>query len=125
MGIFPAIHLLYSLSQGVEAIHLEGEYHGDLHVDNIIIKHFGLEFEIKILDFHHWGDSKQSNREEDIMNMVRIFYDILGGAAKYKKLPPSIKYIICGLKRSIILKRFKTVSHLRVYLETMDWSDAV
>ncbi|MCO4794948.1 MAG: protein kinase family protein [Bacteriovoracaceae bacterium] len=125
LGIFPAIHLLYSLTQGVEAIHLEGEYHGDLHTENIIIKHFGLEFDIKILDFHHWGDSKQSNREEDIIKLIRIFYDILGGADRYPKLPPSIKHIICGLKRGLILKKFRSVSHLRVHLETMDWSDAV
>lgn len=124
LGIFPAIHLLYSVVCGVESIHLESEYHGDLHVDNIIIRRFGLEFDLKIIDLHHWGDSKKDNREEDIIKIVRLFYDILGGAKHYKKLPPSIKYIICGLKRNLILSRFKTISNLRLYLETMDWSDA-
>ncbi len=125
LGIFPAIHLLYSVVKGVESIHLEGEYHGDLHVDNILIQRFGLEFDLKIIDLHHWGDSKQDNRDEDIVKIVRIFYDILGGQAQYHKLPPSVKYIICGLKRSLILKRFKTMSDLRYHLEFMDWSDAV
>lgn len=125
LGIFPAIHLLYSLAKGLELIHMYGEYHGDIHTGNIIITRFGLEFEIKLIDFHHWGDSKKDNRDEDIIKLVRVFYDILGGAARYQSLPPSIKYIICGLKRNLILKRFKTVSHLRVHLETMDWSDAV
>jgi tRNA A-37 threonylcarbamoyl transferase component Bud32 len=125
LGIFPSIHLLYSLVCGLEHIHLNGEYHGDLHTDNIIIKHFGLEFDIKIIDFHHWGDSKKDNRDEDIVKTIRIFYDILGGAKYYKKMPPSIKYIICGLKRNLILQRFKTVSHLRAHLELMDWSDAI
>lgn len=125
LGIFPSIHLLYSLTVGVESIHLNGEYHGDLHVDNVIIRKFGLEFDIKIIDLHHWGDSKKDNRDEDIIKMIRIFYDILGGKSLYKKLPPSIKYIICGLKRNLILKRFKTVSDLRYHLETMEWSDAV
>lgn len=125
LGIFPAIHLLYSLTLGVESIHMNGEYHGDLHVDNVIIKRFGLEFDIKIIDLHHWGDSKKDNRDEDIIKIIRIFYDILGGQARYNKLPGSIKYIICGLKRKILLQRFKTVGHLRAHLETMDWSDAI
>lgn len=125
LGIFPAIHLLYSLTVGVESIHLNGEYHGDLHVDNVIIKRFGLEFDIKIIDLHHWGDSKKDNRDEDIVKIIRIFYDILGGQSRYSKLPPSLKFIICGLKRNLILNRFKTISHLRAHLETMDWSDAI
>ncbi len=124
LAIFPAIHLLYSIVCGVESIHHSGEYHGDLHTDNIIIKRFGLEFDLKIIDLHHWGDSKKDNRDEDIIKIIKIFYDILGGASRYNKLPKSIKYIICGLKRNIILKRFKTISDLRFHLEIMDWSDA-
>lgn len=125
LGIFPAIHLLYSIVSGVESIHLEGEYHGDLHVDNIIIKRFGLEFDLKIIDLHHWGDSKKDNRDEDIVKIIKIFYEILGGQKRYSKLPPSLKFIICGLKRNIILKRFKTIGDLRIHLELMDWSDAI
>ena len=125
LGIFPAIHLLYSIVLGVESIHLEGEYHGDLHVDNIIIKRFGLEFDLKIIDLHHWGDSKQDNRDDDVVKVIRIFYDILGGQKQYRKLPPSLKFIICGLKRTLILQRFRTISDLRIHLELMDWSDAI
>lgn len=75
LAVFPAIHLLYSIVLGVESIHVEGEYHGDLHTDNIIIRRFGLEFDLKIIDLHHWGDSKKDNRDEDIIKIVRIFYD--------------------------------------------------
>jgi tRNA A-37 threonylcarbamoyl transferase component Bud32 len=125
LGIFPAIHLLYSVVRGVESIHNEGEYHGDLHTENIIIQRFGLEFDLKIIDLHHWGDSKKANKEEDIVKTVRIFYDILGGAKQYSKLPRSLKFIIAGLKRNLILGRFKTITALRNHLEAMDWSDAV
>lgn len=125
INLFPAIHILYSLVLGVEAIHFEGEYHGDLHTENIIIRKFALEFDIKIIDFHHWGDSKKDNREEDIVKLVKIFYEILGGRKYYSKLPDSFKYIICGQKRSLILSRFKTITMLKDYLENMDWSDAV
>ncbi|MCP4912232.1 MAG: protein kinase [Oligoflexia bacterium] len=124
IAVFPAIHLIYSIVCGVDSIHYEGEYHGDLHLDNIIIKKFGLEFDLKIIDLHHWGDSKKDNREEDIVKIIRILYDILGGDKHYKKLPKSLKEIICGLKRTLILKKFKTISDLRYHLETMDWSDA-
>ena len=125
LDIFPAIHLLYSIVCGVESIHLNGEYHGDLHLDNIIIRKFGLKFDLKIFDLHHWGDSKQDNRDEDLIKTIRIFYDILGGSKRYKHLPCSIKYIICGLKRNIILNRFKSIAELKIYLENMDWSDAI
>ncbi|MBD65614.1 MAG: serine/threonine protein kinase [Halobacteriovoraceae bacterium] len=125
LSIFPAIHLLYSLVKGVESIHLNGEYHGDIHTGNVIIRKFGLSFDIKLIDLHHWGDSKKDNRDEDIIKIIRLFYDILGGKARYAKLPPSIKYIVCGLKRGLILERFKSISHLRVHLEAMDWSDAI
>ena len=111
--------------RGLEFIHANREYHGDLHTENIIIKKFGLEFDIKIIDFHHWGDSKKDNQDEDIIKTIRLFYDILGGQKYYKKLPPSIKYIICGLKRNLILSRFKTMTQLKSHLELMDWSDAV
>ncbi len=125
LEIFPAIHLLYSIVSGVESIHLHGEYHGDLHTDNIIIRRFGLEFDLSIIDLHHWGDSKQDNRDEDLIKTIRIFYDILGGTKRYSKLPPSIKYIICGLKRNLILAKFRSVTALRIHLENMDWSDAI
>lgn len=125
LAIFPALHLLYSLACGLESIHHRGEYHGDLHLDNIIIKKFGLEFDLKIIDLHHWGDSKKDNRDEDIIKLIRIFYEILGGQKYYAKLPESIKQIICGQKRSLILKKFRTVSDLKKYLESLDWSDAV
>lgn len=125
LGIFPAIHLLYSIVNGVESIHNKGEYHGDLHTENIIIQKFGLEFELKIIDLHHWGDSKKDNRDEDIIKVIKIFYDILGGQKYYSSLPSSIKYIVCGLKRGHILDRFRNISALKNHLERMDWSDAI
>lgn len=125
LSIFPAIHLIYSIVTGVEAIHLKGEYHGDLHVENIIIQKFGLRFDLKIIDLHHWGDSKKENREEDIVKIIRILYDILGGQKRYRHLPEPIKYLICGLQRGLILSRFRTISDLKGHLEKMDWSDAI
>lgn len=56
---------------------MNGEYHGDLHVDNIMIKRFGLGFDLKVIDMHHWGDSKKDNRDEDIVKIIHLFYEVL------------------------------------------------
>ena len=42
---FQGIHLLHALASGIECIHSLGEYHGDLHTENIIVTRFGLGFE--------------------------------------------------------------------------------
>jgi hypothetical protein len=119
---FPALHLLYALTCGIEEIHLLNETHGDLHTDNIIINRFGLEFEIKLLDLFNGPIPKKETRQQDICELIRIFYDTLGGAKRYSKMPGTVKEICCGLKRSLILDRFRTISHLREHLESLDWS---
>ncbi len=48
---FQALHLLHALAQGLENIHAVGEYHGDLHADNIIVQHVGLEYSLKIIGY--------------------------------------------------------------------------
>lgn len=118
---FEALHLLYNLTKGIESIHQMNEYHGDLHMENIIVGKFGLEFDLKLIDLFHWDFPKRENRQDDICDLVRIFYDCMGGAKFYPRQPPAVKYICCGLRRSLILKKFKTVSQLRKHIETMDW----
>ncbi|MBI4844854.1 MAG: protein kinase [Nitrospirae bacterium] len=118
---FEAVHLLHILAKGIEQIHQYNEYHGDLHLDNIMIKRFGLSFEVKILDFYHWEATKSENKQNDIIDLVRVLYDSLGGAKHYAKQPDFIKYICCGLKRSLIIEKFRTVSILRKHLELMEW----
>ena len=118
---FAAIHLLHALASGLECIHAMGEYHGDLHTDNIIVQRFGLTFELKLLDLYHWGAPSKANIFDDVCDMIRIFYDALGGARTYSGLPDEIKNIICGLKRTLIKKKFRTAGELKHYLETMEF----
>lgn len=118
---FQALHLLHALASGIESIHHMKEYHGDLHTDNIIIRRFGLSYDLKLLDMFHWGAPSKANIEEDVCNLVRIFYDALGGQKYYATQPREVKEICCGLKRSLILKKFRTAGQLREYLETMQW----
>lgn len=118
---FEAVHLLYVLTRGIEEVHQQGEYHGDLHLDNIVISRYGLTFDVKVLDLFNLRASKKENRQTDIMDLIRIFYETLGGRRHYARQPEAVKYIISGLKRSLILRKFRTTSHLRKHLETMEW----
>ncbi len=119
---FQAIHLLHALTRGIESIHAAREYHGDLHLDNIVVQRFGLGFDLKLLDMFNWGAPSGENYRHDIVNLVRVFYDVLGGAKHYSRQPPEVKAICCGLKRGLILKKFRTAAQLRIHLETMEWS---
>ncbi len=118
---FQGLHLLHSLAKGFVEIHGAKEYHGDLHAENVIISRYGLGFDLKLLDMVHWAAPKKDNIQDDLCDMIRIFYDSIGGAKHYAKQPQEVKAICCGLKRTLILKRFRNVVQLCQYLETMKW----
>ncbi|UCC13129.1 MAG: protein kinase [candidate division WOR-3 bacterium] len=121
LTVFEGLHLLHALAAGIESIHRAREYHGDLHDDNIIIQRQGLTFHVKVVDMYYWGAPNADNIRDDVCNLIRIFYDAIGGARWYAKHPREVKKICCGLKRSLIIKKFRTAGHLRRYLETMQW----
>jgi len=123
LNSFQALHLLHSLAAGMEQIHSLKEYHGDLHSQNIIIRRFGLGFDLKLLDMYHWDYPKPQNILDDVCDMVRIFYDALGGKPQYAGQPEAIKNICCGLRRSLIQKKFKTAGKLRRALENLEWKE--
>lgn len=121
LSTFEGLHLLHALASGIECIHQQKEYHGDLHDNNIIVRRFGIGFDVKLLDMYHWGAAKPANIHSDVCELIRIFYDVIGGQKFYAKHPPEIKEICCGLKRSLILKKYRKAGQLRQYLETMTW----
>ena len=120
---FQALHLLYALAKGMECIHAAGEYHGDLHAGNIIVQKAGLEYDLKLLDMFHWDEPRASNIRSDVMDLIRLFYDALGGQKHYSKHPKEIKEICCGLKHSLALKKFNSAGKLCRYIENMQWSN--
>jgi len=119
---FAGLHLLHALAQGIECIHKSGDYHGDLHTDNIIVQRHGLGFELKLLDLFHSRAPMKENIRFDVVEMIRVFHEALGGAKHYARHPPEVKAICCGLKRSLILQKFKTAGQIKSYLETMEWA---
>lgn len=118
---FEALHLLYVLAEGLEQIHDCNEYHGDLHMQNVLVRRRGISFEAKLFDMFYHGPSSAEMIRTDVCDLVRIFYDALGGVKQYSKLPPEVKHICCGLKRSLIQARFRNAGNLRHYLDTMEW----
>jgi tRNA A-37 threonylcarbamoyl transferase component Bud32 len=120
---FQGLHLLHALVEGIECIHRLREYHGDLHPGNIIVERYGLSFHLKILDFFHWESArKREGYQDDLVSLIHLFHQSLGGARFYARQPKVAKGICSGLKRSLILAKFPTATHLRQHLETMRWS---
>lgn len=118
---YQALHVLHALACGMECVHRIGEYHGDLHTDNIILQRYGLGFDMKLVDLFQSSSPKRTAIQDDTVEMIRIFYEILGDQKHYAKQPKAVKEIICGMKHSLILKKFKSATQLREYIETMQW----
>lgn len=118
---FQALHLLYALAKGIECIHRHREYHGDLHSDNIILQRHGLHFEPKVIDMFHWGSPSAENLQSDVIDLIHILYEAVGGRKHYARQPQVIKAICCGLKTGLILKKFRNVLKLREHLEELSW----
>lgn len=119
---FQAVHLLHALAAGIECIHRLGEYHGDLHTDNVIVLRYGLGFELKLLDTFNHGPPKAEHIRNDTVDLIHIFHEALGGARHYPHQPPEVKAIIRGLRRDLIHARFRSAGMLKVHLEMMQWT---
>ena len=118
---FEALHLLHAIASGIEPIHDRGEYHGDLHDDNILVERSGLGFRIKTVDFFDLGRPTKEKILQDVVDIIHLFHGAVGGARFYAKQPPMVKDICRGLKATLIRERFRTAGDLRFYLETYDW----
>jgi serine/threonine protein kinase len=121
LPVFEALHLLYAISSGLALMHERKEYHGDLHAGNVLVRRRGIHFEIKLVDLYDRGKVAGWNIREDVVDLVRIFYDAIGGKDAYADQPPIVKSICCGLKRSLIHQRFPTAWHLCRHLDTVEW----
>ena len=121
MTTFEALHVLYTLAKGISPIHARGEYHGDIHDDNIMVRRQGIGFEVKLLDFFDLGRPTRSKIHKDVLNLIEVFYSIVGGRDHYAGQPKVVKNIIRGLKDSLILERFQSAGDIQTHLETLAW----
>jgi tRNA A-37 threonylcarbamoyl transferase component Bud32 len=122
LSTFEALHVLYVLARGIAPIHARGEYHGDIHDDNIMIRRQGIGFEVKLLDFFDLGRPSRAKIQKDVLNLVEVFHTIVGGREKYGRQPRVVKDIIRGLKDSLILQRFSSAGDIQRHLETLQWN---
>ena len=86
----------------------------------MIVTRFGLEFDLKLVDFYNWSVPKRENLKDDICDAIRVFHYCIGGARHYASQPQLVKDICCGLRRSLILKKFRNATQLREHLETLN-----
>lgn len=118
---FQGLHLLHSLAKGLDEIHYLKEYHGDLHTGNIIVQRFGIGFDLKILDLFFWDGGRSENQAEDLIKLIGVFYESIGGAKYYASQPKVVKEIILGLKRSLIVDKFRNLGQLKTHIENLTW----
>jgi len=121
LSTFEALHVLYTLAKGIAPIHARGEYHGDIHDDNIMIRRQGVGFELKLLDFFDLGRPTRSKIHKDVLNLIEVFHTIVGGRDHYANQPKVVKDIIRGQKDSLILQRFQSAGDIQTHLETLTW----
>ena len=118
---FEALHILHTLARGIAPIHARGEYHGDIHEHNIMIRRQGIDFDVRLLDFFDLGKPTKSKIYKDVLNLVEVFHTIVGGRDHYAEQPVVVKQIIRGLKDTLILQRFKSAGDIQRHLENLDW----
>jgi tRNA A-37 threonylcarbamoyl transferase component Bud32 len=106
---------------GVEQIHYLGEYHGDIHSDNIIVKRRGLTFDVHLLDFFDLGRPTREKIQYDVYDLISVLYEMIGGPRGYQRAGKDLRQIVMGRKHSLIRKHFRTAGHLRLALENLDW----
>lgn len=124
LSTFEALHVLYALAKGIAPIHLRGEYHGDIHDDNIMIRRQGIGFDVKLIDFFDLGKPTKSKIHKDVLNLIQVFHTIVGGRERYARQPRVVKEIIRGQKDSLILERFQSAADIQQHLENLQWDDA-
>ncbi len=118
---YVAMQVFYNLVRGLEDIHERGEYHADVHTENILIRPRGVVFDLKLIDFYDWGRPSKAKQTQDITDAVRVFHGMVGGSEHYRRLPAEARYLCAGLRNTLILKRFPTTKSLRQHLETFEW----
>ncbi|MFI4859548.1 MAG: protein kinase [Phycisphaerales bacterium JB063] len=118
---YMALHVLAALTEGLAEVHALGEYHADVHTENILIQPRGVRFELKLIDFYEWGKTTKAKQEQDILDTTRVLYDMLGGRPHYAKQPAPVRHICAGLQHKRILQRFPTIAALNTHLHNFPW----
>jgi len=118
---YMALHIMGVLCRGLVQVHAAGEYHADVHTENILIQPRGIHFDLRLIDFYEWGRNSAAKQRQDIIDSASVLYDMIGGARHYAKSPAPVKYICCGRQHRRILDRYPTMLALAAYLDGFAW----
>jgi tRNA A-37 threonylcarbamoyl transferase component Bud32 len=121
MTAFASLHLLHALAAGVEQIHYQGDYHGDIHSDNIMVRRYGLGFKLRLVDFFDLGRPTKVKIQNDVIDMVNLLHELIGGEKGYRIAGPEVRQFVMGRKHSLIRKKFRDAGQLRLALENLSW----
>ncbi len=122
LSLFEALHLLHAVASGLDAIHSMQEYHGNIAAENIIVRRKGIGFQVKLINMSLEDRPVSRTINEDVVNLVKIFANIVTPPRHSAKIPDSVKSLYSNLKTVRTGDRLKNAGALKKHLETMLWS---
>jgi serine/threonine protein kinase len=122
LSLFEALHLLHAVASGLDAIHSMQEYHGNIAAENIIVRRKGIGFQVKLINMSLEDRPVSRTIYEDVVNLVKIFANIVTPPRHSAKIPDSVKSLYSNLKTVRTSDRLKNAGALKKHLETMLWS---
>ncbi|MHC4793661.1 MAG: protein kinase [Planctomycetia bacterium] len=119
---FEAMAILHELACGLEELHGMGEYHGDLHAQNILVRRRGIRFDLKLVDFYDRGRGDRRHQKDDLVDCARLLREMTGGP-RFTAATRSehLRYLIGGCRSDVISRRFQSAGDLKHHLETFSW----
>jgi serine/threonine protein kinase len=118
---FEALCLLRAIAAALAPVHARGEYHGDIHTENVVVNRVGISFRIKLLDVMYRGKRQAKFVHDDVVDLVRVFGEMIGGPERLRELPRPIRAMCGSFRRDRILERYKTAGQLRDALDRLSW----
>lgn len=118
---FEGLHLLHAMATGVAGMHKTLEFHGDLVMDNILVRRHGLGFKVKLIDPTPSSGTTALAQRQDTYDLLRIFYAVIGGTKAYTRAPQPIKDVCLGLRRADVYDAYRDAQALRSRLEALVW----
>ena len=109
--------------KGIAPIHERGEYHGDIHDDNVMIRRRGIGFEVKLLDFFDLGKPTKSKIYKDVLNLVQVFHTLVGGQDTIQRAAEGREEYHSGAEGFIDSCAISERGDIQRHLENLDWSE--
>jgi serine/threonine protein kinase len=118
---FAALHLFSAIANAVATVHRFGEYHGDIHDENVMVLRRGLDFSIRLLDPMTLGRRTRKIVEDDVVELVRLFPILVGGEKTLKKLAAPFSTVFGSMRKDRILRRFATPKQVADAIRVIEW----